>query len=271
MSNLSNHFEKYKRRLHRNGKDVGETLTNNTIAFIESTFTASPTYRRMKVYRTNVETNTLETFEMDARVVEIERLGTLREILLRPTESLDVGTYVEFDGFTWLLYDKYGGTGSTSIKLTAIKCNRRAKWYGRDGKLKIYECVASATDIGSKAKQSKNEIEWNKYDVRLPLGQLFMSLEYNEDTRAIRLNDRFIFGRNVYEVTGIDDISSVDENGYGLIQFTIAITTIRDNDDFERGIAENIYNVEDGEQPTTPTEDETVDEGDTGENGGMLW
>ena len=266
----SNYFDKYKRRVTRNGQDVGESLTNNTIAFIESTFTASPTYRRMKVFRTNLETNELETFEMDARVVEIERLGTLREILLRPTENLEVGTYVEFDGFTWLLYDKYGGTGSTTVKLTAIKCNRVAKWIGRDGELKRYQCVASATDIGSKAKQSKNEIEWNKFDVRLPLGQLFMSLEYNEDSKAIRLNDRFIFGRNVYEVTGIDDITNIDENGFGVIQFTIAITTARDNDDFKRGIAENIYNIEDGEQPTTPTQDDT-DEGETGENGGMLW
>jgi hypothetical protein len=265
-------FEKYKRRVHRNGKDVGESLTNNTIAFIESTFTASPTYRRMNVFRTNKDTKLVETFEMDARVVEIERLGTIREILLRPNESLDVGTYVEFDNDTWLLYDKYGETGSTSVKLLAIKCNRKAKWIGRDGETKIYNCVASATDIGSKAKQSKNEIEWNKYDVRLPLGQLFMSLEYNEDTKDIRLNDRFIFGRNVYEVTGVDDISSVNEDGYGLIQFTIKITTIRENDDFQSGIAENIYNIEDGEQPTetTPTEDDTVDEGETGD-GGMLW
>jgi hypothetical protein len=199
---------------------------------------------------------------MDARVVEIERLGSLREIVLRPNDSLEIGTYVKFDGYTWLLYDKYGGTGSTSIKMLAIRCNRLIKWKNETGELKEYECVASATDLGSKSKQSKNEIEWNKFDVRLPLGQLFVTVEVNPDTVKIKLNDRFIFGRNVYEVTGIDDITGIDENDYGIIQLTVAITTKRTNDDFENDIAENIYAIEEtGETPVEPIEDE----------GGMIW
>ena len=248
---MSNHFEKYKRRVQRNGNDVGEALTNNTIAFIESTFKASPTYRRMEVERT--VNGIHETFEMDARVVEIERLGSLREIILRPNDSLEIGTYVRFDGYTWLLYDKYGGTGSMSIKMLAIRCNREVKWVDRNGKLVKYNCVASATDIGSKAKQSKNEIEWNKYDVRLPLGQLFMTLELNEDSKKITLNDRFIFGRNVYEVTGVDDITNVGVDGYGVIQFTIKITTQRDEDDFENEIAWNKWMTPKVEVKSTET------------------
>ena len=260
---MADHIEKYKRRLKRYGNDVGEAYTNNTISFINSVFHASPTYRVMEVIRTNHETNEIERFQMDARVVEIERLGTLREIILRPNESLEVGTYVQFDGDTWLLFDKYGGTGSTSIKMLAIKCNRTIKWKTKNGSIKEYPCVASATDLGSKSKQSKNELEWNKYDVRLPLGQLFISVEINQDTQGIELNDRFIFGRNVYEVTGIDDITSVGENGYGYIQFTVKITTVREGDDFESGIAVNNYTVEETENPSN--------EGENGEDGGMLW
>jgi hypothetical protein len=251
-------LDKYKRRLGRNGNDVGEALKNNTIAFIESTFSASPTYRVMEV----VSFNDPDITEMDARVVEIERLGTLREVILRPSANLEVGTYVRFDGDTWLLFDKYGGTGATNIKLLAIKCNRTIKWQDKDGNIKEYDCNASATDLGSKAKQSKNEIEWNKYDVRLPLGQLFISMELNPDTKQIGLNDRFIFGRNVYEVTGIDDITNVSRNGYGIVQLTVKITTQRDTDDFDSRLAFNEYTVE---ETGTPTVEED------GEDGGMLW
>lgn len=251
----SNYFDKYKRRLQRNGNDVGEALSNNTIAFIESTFHASPTYRKMEVYRYGEP-----MFYMDARVVEVERLGSLREIILPPNKSLEAGTYVKFDGYTWLLYDKYGGTGSTSIKLLAIRCNRTIKWK-KDGEIFEYDCVASATDIGSKAKQSKNELEWNKYDVSLPLGQLFITFEANPDTIKINMNDRFIFGRSVYEVTGIDDITGRDENDYGYIQLTVKLDVIRDGDDFETGIA-----VQNDDSTETPP----VDDGDT-ENGGLIW
>jgi len=254
---MSDYLDRYKRRMNRNGKHVGDSLTNNTIAFIEATFHASPTFRVMEVE----SYNNPEIKEMDARVVEIERLGSLREIILRPNDNLEIGTYVKFDGDTWLLFDKHGGTGSTSIKMTAIRCNRKIKWMGRDGDPtpKEYDCVASATDIGSKSKQSKNEIEWNKYDVRLPIGQLFVTVEANPDTKSIELNDRFVFGRNVYEVTGIDDITGIDENDYGIIQLTVKITTQRDGD-FEDGMAVNNYK-----------EDVEVDETENGENGGRLW
>jgi hypothetical protein len=257
---MSGHFDKYSRRLRRNGNDVGEVYKNNTIAFIEATFHASPTFRVMEVY----SNQTPEITEMDARVVEIERLGTLREIVLRPNQSLEIGTIVSFDGDDWLLFDKYGGTGATSIKMLAIKCNNEIKWKAKDGQIKKFHCVASATDLGSKSKQSKNEIEWNKYDVRLPLGQLFVSCELNEDTERINLNQRFIFGRNVYEVTGIDDMT-LSNNGYGVLQLTIKIDTIRDVDDFENGIAFNEYSVEET-GVTPPTEN-----GENDGEGGVLW
>src|SRR5690606_14472305 len=101
----------------------------------------------------------------------------------------------------------------------------------------------SATDLGSKARQSKNDIEWNKYDVRLPAGQLFVSVEKNSITETIELNHRFIFGRNVYEVVGIDDITTTNDEGYGIIQFTVKITTKSSKDDFEKQIAHNDYQV----------------------------
>ena len=252
-----NYLDKYIRRLKRAGNNVGEVYNNNTISFIESTFHASPTYRIMDIESNNPMYSHIT--QMDGRVVEVERLGTLREIILRPTKSLEVGMYAKIDDEWFLLIDKYG---STAIKMLAIKINQQLRWYDKDGVLQSFKCVASATDLGSKARQSKNDIEWNKYDVRLPVGQLFVSVEKNSITETIGLNHRFIFGRNVYEVVGIDDITTTNDEGYGIIQFTVKITTKRDEDDFEKGIAYNEYKINTGDSDNS--------NGDS-EKGGRLW
>lgn len=227
--------DKYRKRLTRNGDDVGEVYNNNTIAFIESTFSSSPTFRILDV----VSTEFPDIKKMDARVIEVERLGSLREILFRHKQGLNVGTYVKFDGDTWLIFDKWGSI-ATGLKVMVEKCNRTIKW-SRNGNVRELDCIASATPLGSKANQGKNEIEWNKYDVRLPMGQLFCFVELNNYTREIELNQRFIFGSNVYEVVGIDDTTSVDTSvnpkGYGILSLTLNITTKRANDDFENRIA----------------------------------
>jgi hypothetical protein len=255
---MADYIEKYRNRLNRNGADLGEAYNNNTIAFIESTFHASPTFRVMGVK--SIEKPHIT--EMDARVVEVERMGTLREVLFRPTsEGLNEGTYVTFDGHTWLIFDKFGQN-----KALVEQCNRQLKWYDRNGVLHSIDCIASSQDLGSKAKQSKNEIEWNKYDVRLPLGQLFVFVELRPETEKIDLGHRFVFGRKVYEVTGIDDTTIVRENGdnvYGVLQLTVKVTTIKEEDDFENRIAYNIY---DDTSTVAPTEGDTS----TGE-GGRIW
>ena len=232
------YIDKYKNRVRTNGEDLGEAYSNNTIAFIESTFASSPTFRRLKVESYEKPHIT----EMDARVVEVERLGTLREVLFRPTsEDLNEGTYIKFDNFTWLIYDTY------DKKALVAQCNKKLKWYDKEGKLHNFDCIASASDVGSKAKQSKNEIEWNKYDVNLPVGQLFVFVEYRPETEKIDLGHRFLFGRNAYEIIGVDDntvIREIDGKSVGVIQFIARITTKNEKDNFETGIAYNHYKVE---------------------------
>lgn len=232
-----NHIEKYRKRVGRTGKDVGEVYKNNTVAFIESTFHASPTFRKMKVDSVQFP----EIKEVDARVVEIERMGSLREAVLRPSHYLDIGAYVHFDNEDYIVFDRHGGTGATNLKLTLARCNRYLNWKSKDGNLNKVLCVASATDLGSKSRQSKNEIEWNKFNVGLPIGQLFVFVEINEKTKSIGLNHRFIFGRNAYEVTGIDDITAINQDGFGIIQLTVKIVPRNDKDDFENSIAHNDY------------------------------
>lgn len=240
---MSSYLDRARRKTAKHGNNSGESISNSTINFINSEFANASTFRVMDVSSSRGLDK--DKKKMDARVVQIDRMGSLREILLRPSESLEIGTYVSFDGDDWLITDKHGGTGTTSVKLTSIRTNNVLKWYDEDSELHEIRCVASATDLGSKSKQSKNEIEWNKHDVRLPVGQLFISVELNDSTEMIGLNHRFIFGKSVYEVTGIDDMT-LTEDDYGIIQFTVKLTTKDHRDDFDNGIAYNRFNSEEG-------------------------
>lgn len=255
---MGNHLDKYKQRLLRNGSNSGEAYTNNTIAFIDNTFHASPTFRVLEVLSTEFPHIT----GMDARVVEVERMGSLREVLFRPHEGLNVGTYIKFDNDTWLISDVWGSIEANNFKAVVQKCNRKLRWKDKNNTVKDIDCIASATPLGSKSNQGRNDIEWNKYDVRLPLGQLFVYMECNDMTKAVKINQRFIFGSNVYEVFGIDDTTLVDKNGFGIIQLTVKITTKREEDDFLNQIAFNVY---DDVATTPPVQNPNPNEG------GSIW
>lgn len=249
---MSEYLDKYRRRLNRNGSNTGEVYVSNTIAFIEATFHASPTFRVLEVHSTEFPLIT----NIDARVVEVERMGTLREVLFRPHQGLNIGTYVKFDGETWIVSDVWGDKNN-QLKVMVQKCNRTLKWKDANENVLEVDCIASQSPLGSKANQGKNDIEWNKFDVRLPLGQLYVYIEKSDLTSVIRLNQRFIFGSNVYEVFGIDDTSLVDKNGHGIIQLTVKVTTKQNGDDIENRIANNVY--------------ETTDTTNNGETGGLIW
>ena len=251
------YIDKYRQRVAKNGNDIGEAYNNNTVNFIEATFKKAPTYRLMKVHSTQFPHIT----EIDARVVEVERLGSLREVIFRPNQYLDIGTYLEFDGDYWLIYDRY--TAGIKTKVLVSRCNYVLKWKDKNSNIQQIKCIASSMELGSKAKQDNLGIEWNKYDVRLPLGNLFVFVEKNPLTKTIQMNQRFIFGSNVYEVIGIDDVTNTIQNGqYGIIKFFVKITTKHPEDDFENGIAYNSF-VESDEEDSGSSNDTDI--------GGIIW
>lgn len=251
------YINKARRRLGRNGRDVGEVLTNNTVSFIERNFHTSPTFHVLEV--DSFEFPNIKT--IDSRVIEIERMGSIRQVLFRNYQGLNVGAYVKFDDETWLVTDVWGSKHSNQ-KALIQKCNNELRWIAEDGNHMKFMCVASQSPLGSKSNQGKLEIEWNKYDVKLPLGQLYVFIERNKFTSKIKIDQRFIFGNNVYQVSGVDDTTLTNKGGFGIIQLTTKVTTRQDKDDFENGVAFNKY----GEEcATTPTVEELKDKG------GRIW
>lgn len=233
-------FEEYTERTTAHGENLKERYEKDTNRFIFESFENSPTYRDINVYEFGESIGTY-----GVRVNMIERMGNIRSILLKPGETLTVGNMATFEERTWLLYDKFGYYES-GVKMTAMRTNHNLTWKDEEGVLNSKRCYASSSDIGSKSKQSRANIEYNKYDVRLPYGQLYVFIETTEATKDINLNYRFIINNIVYETIGLDNTSHV-EDGYGLIQFTVKRTTIHPQDDFDLGIAYNKYDKKDGD------------------------
>ena len=231
-----------------------ETITSDTMDFINSNFHDSPTFQRIGVSSYEFP----DILEIDTRIVEVERMGSIREVLFRPYQGLNTGSYVVFDDEHWIITDVWGNR-KTKQKALVQKCNHELKWKSKSNDIKNIMCIASQSPLGSKSNQGKLEIEWNKYDVMLPSGQLYLFVEKNDDTEQIEINQRFILGDNVYEVVGVDKNTLVNTSGFGITQLTTRITTRRDSDDFILEIASQ--NKE--ESKTTSNS--------SAQNGGRIW
>lgn len=254
-------LEIYAERVAVRGGSLRKRYELDTENFIEANFADSPTFREIEVYEKNLN---LGFFPV--RVNMIERMGNIRNILLPPHVDLNVGNMAEFENRRWLIFDKYGFK-EDHVKLTAMRTNYNLVWRDEKGIEKSIRCYASSSDIGSKSKQSRANIEYNKYDVRLPFGQLYVFVETRDETEKIDLNFRFIINNIPYEVIGIDNTTHV-EDGYGIIHFTVKRVTRHPKDDFDLGIAYNDYTDEQsGIIPEEPTEDND----DSGRGGGSIW
>lgn len=267
----SDYLNRYKNRVSRSGDNVGSTYTNNTISFIESTFTASPTYRVMEVDSYEFP----DIKQIEARALNVQRLGTLRELLFRPYQGLNLGTYVTFDSNTWLVIDQWGDRNNYKYTALVQKCNHILKWKDTDGTLLQMQCLASQSPLNSKATQGRNDIQVNSFDVNLAVGRVYLFLEKNPTTDKVALNKRFVIGRNVYMVYGLDDTSYVDKSGHGVVQYTLRLTTAQEQDDFVNGIAFNEF-TEASPQIVEPVSPDTTTDSDglpnSGNNeGGKIW
>ena len=315
-------FGEYTERTEAHGSNLKERYEKDTDRFIMESFENSPTYREIEVYEQGNYVGI-----KGVRVNMIERMGNIRNLLLKPGDDLQVGNMARFEQRDWLLYDKFG-YHEVGVKMTAMRTNYVLKWKRKPKIMKVphspshdgtelgnckvsaikelidsgisrnyyfdlinkgktkegidvlkdeilksadevysIKCYASSSDIGSKSKQSRANIEFNKYDVKLPYGQLYIFMEMSEASMEIDLNHRFIINGIVYEVIGLDNTTHV-ENNYGIIQFTVKRTTRNPKDNFELGIAYNEY-LNEERSGVAYTMDVEVDE-EKG-RGGKIW
>jgi hypothetical protein len=206
-----NYFDKYSRRVSAYGGNESETFVELTKNLINQDFADAPSYRVAIMNNEEIEVRFLDGKDSQNKF-----------LLFRPDFSCYRGDIIAVDGENWLIWDFQNET--ITPKASARLCNMILKWENN-----TIPCVVTTSVFG---------IDESKQNYIAPTGQINAYVQYNEMTKVVEEDYRFIFGNKVYKVIGVDDIEYV-RNGKGYMNIILEITTKNDKDDFNNGVADN--------------------------------
>ena len=232
------YLERYNWRIKVDGTNLGEALRNNTHYMKNKKFTDATTYRKAKWYL-DKGTENETSGDIDIRVVEIDRMGSIRNILFKLGEGVRLGTILEFDNDLWLAYDTYGSLRD-DIKMRVSKINDELVWKDRAGKVHKVPSISTISALGSSANSNDGKYLENAYNVHMPEGKILVFVELTEETKTIELKQRFIIGSKVYNVVYTDDVTMIDKDYHGVLKLILEVDLKYNNkDDFANSIAYN--------------------------------
>lgn len=219
----------FRNRMSQVGTNEASSIVNSTFELANREFANAPNFKVVKVNGNDV----------DVRVLDGATSG-IKKLLLRPQATLNVGDYVEYDSKFWIVFDINGEL--ISPKATIQACNEVMKWKDADGNVYQYPTLATAT------RNTKFDIVSTQMQVEMLQAGIYAYLPYDKATKDVRTSQRFIFGDRVYEISGTDDLTMINEKRVGIIQFSCRITPRTEEDDFVSRIADNsrIYLSEGG-------------------------
>jgi hypothetical protein len=206
----------YEKRL--NATSVSEAYKLDTINYINDIFAESPSYKQVLV----------DGVQKDCIISHTDNSNEL-ELLFRPQEILNKGMYVEIDADTYMITDFI--PNEIYPKAQVELCNSSLKWRDSSGNLFEYKCIVKGTVY-------KDEI--NK-QIFTSDSELTVLVQYNNDTKNIKPNQRFIFNEMAFDVQSIDTITNV-YNGVGYIKLVVKFTSISQSDDLVNGVADDSGN-----------------------------
>jgi len=153
-----------------------------------------------------------------------------------------IGKRYKFENNVWLTINT--STINTLINNSLVqRCNNTLKWYDFDDE-KIYEepCV-----IGDKVSVTKVGQETH---IQVIQGELSVVLQYNETSKKVKENQRFIINGKAYEVKSVQSakrLSTYDKNSIGNITIELELTEKNPAiDDLENNIAYKVPEVSNG-------------------------
>lgn len=209
------YFDRYKKRLGALGPSESDSLLNNSINFINREFKNSPSYKLVKI-------NGVDT---DVRFLLDEVDSNKCQFIFRPGQGYGIGTYIVDGTDTWIAVEEFDHKLSPGV--TAYKCNSELKWQVGTT-IFSYPCYVVSNSFNTRFD--------GRYDIYVytPTGEVSILVQSNQDTKSIKLSQRFILGSQPFLITGIDDLYRK-----GLIRFTANLNQINNQDDFNNKLAEN--------------------------------
>lgn len=213
------YFERYKKRAVKNGVTQSELMTNQSKFHLERNF--SHIIGCVKV---------LINEERETEMVIKSLADDLEQVAIaKPSEVVNVGDYLRFNGRLWLI--KSLNLDQLSPVCRVLHCNQvlNTSWFKRP-----IPCHANNTTYGSKGIID-NGSKFMELDAKTKL-----YIQKNEETDLLYLGFRFIFNnRYVYRITEIENTIF-----HGIYVVTCQMDESNDMDDFENNIAYNRKKVE---------------------------
>lgn len=158
----------------------------------------------------------------------VNRQADIRTI--STTTEIKRGDLVNWDGGNWLIISDIGHKRYSYYKGIIQKCNYNIK-FNFQGTIKEFPAIVDSRVF---------DVETNQY-LSIPAGKIVVTMQDNNDSGNIEINDRFIKMKQAWKVTGIDRTKN------GLLMLYCDLDSITSSDDVVNEIAnagDYVYTLE---------------------------
>ena len=218
-------------------KPPNETWKQGLQALVDSEFINASTY--YQDVEEEVEFGTLEFRQIDVRVNSLvdaktgQRINEDYKSLIFPNINyhVPVGTRFRFDNNIWIVFS-VDNIKTDTASVYVRRCNN--VMITQDDYGNIHE-----EPVYLDYKVTENQL-FRNYTVDVPSGRIQFFCQNNKWTKHIDINDRFIFGQDVYKVrerSEFDRRNTFDKNSVHMLSFYADLDNKGENDNFQLNIA----------------------------------
>lgn len=170
----------------------------------------------------------------------VEKLTYYDDKIIRCKCQIKTGDIVEYNNLKYIIISQIDKE-ENSFRARIRKCSYRIA-FNWSGNIKWFDCIEESKVF---------DVSTGTY-ISVASGNIYITVQYNADTRNIALNNRFYVTNQPFKITGID------KSQEGLIKFNCALDSISTSyDDVENNIADR-WRYETGHIYTL-----TINNGDT--------
>lgn len=231
------YLDVWKKKMQNHGENSVQAKLQEGKYFANREFTFDPSYRNAILGKLD-----LQEEPIDVRIVNVDRTTAEKKIVFRPDAKIDVGSFIKVAEKTYLIEEFEDNTISPYGK--ALFCNQTLNWKGLD---KPIPCWCDNSSYGTKGVISSTYL--NEYD-----GKILFYTQWNEKTKQIRQDMRFIFDNSRYSVYKVVDVNRVVTGN--VLRLVMDKTEFSEHEDDDiNGIAYNEWLEFVPENPTPNTSD----------------
>lgn len=208
----------YEKMIGATNTSATQAYINDTIIHMNDIFDKSPSFKQILIDGTQTDC-----------IINHTKKSSVLNLLFRPKSVLNKGMYALVGADTYMITEFT--PNEIYPKAILELCNSNLKWKDVSGVLKEYKCI-----IKRDAYTEKEDRQVYTSDT-----ELLVMVQYNDDTKAIKPTQRFLFGDNAYEVIQIDSVTNV-YNNIGFIKLGVKSVSLTNTDDKTNQVADNSGN-----------------------------